>query len=41
MANYLSTPDLYGRTVASACGGDPPMTSNGFWGVDRMEIYLR
>lgn len=41
MAGYLSSPDLFGRTVANACGADPPMFSTPFWGVDRMEVYLR
>jgi hypothetical protein len=40
-ANYLGSADIFGRNVTNACGSDPPMTSNGFWGVDRMEVYLR
>lgn len=40
MMNYAAVADLHGNTIAEVCAGDPAM-SEGFWGLNAMEYYLR
>jgi hypothetical protein len=42
MASYMAgTADLNGQVAADVCGGDAPAASNGYYGDNMMEIYLR
>jgi hypothetical protein len=40
MMNYATVADLHGNTVTDACASEPLM-SNGYWGLNAMEYYLR
>ena len=42
MESYTaSVPDFFGNTHAQNCAGDPVMLSNGYYGLNVMEYYLR
>jgi hypothetical protein len=40
MVNYVTVADFHGNTIAEACAADP-ITSEGFWGLNAMEYYVR
>ncbi|MCA9688051.1 MAG: DUF4215 domain-containing protein [Myxococcales bacterium] len=42
MANYIAAnADFFGKVLGDVCGGDPVMLSNGYYGLNVMEYYLR
>jgi hypothetical protein len=41
MASYLATADAFGNIVTTQCGPDGPIISNGYYGMNAMEYYLR
>jgi hypothetical protein len=41
MASYLATVDALGNDVAAQCMGEAPVVSNGYYGLNAMEYYLR
>lgn len=41
MAGYMATPDIYGKTTATECGGNAPLISIGYYGLNEMAYFLR